>query len=81
MKDKQVQYTMSIIQAVDALFDEDSELKRYDFKSLDATKFFTAYIIAGNFIFNKFTGNNKNNLEFTHLANQLIVQNLLDEKE
>jgi len=48
---------------------------------MDATAFFTGAIQGLNYMFNKFTGEQKNSLEFTHLCNRLIVQDLLKDKK
>lgn len=76
--DKQMQYTQSIVQAVNSLFDDESELKQYEWNEVDGTEFFTAFIKAAAYMFNEVTDSDKNNLEFTHIANQLIVQDLLE---
>lgn len=41
------------------------------------TEFFVGYLKAGTLMFNEFTGQEKNNFEFTHILNQLCVQDLL----
>jgi hypothetical protein len=78
--DAQTQMTLNIVEAVNTLFDEESEMKRYDLPKLDLTQFFTAYVQAGTYIYNKLTEEDKNSLEFTHLANQLVVQDMLEKK-
>lgn len=45
------------------------------------TEFFVGYLKAGTLMFNEFTGQEKNNLEFTHILNQLCVQDLLEDVE
>lgn len=79
--DNQMQMTQSIVEAVNTLFDEEYELKRYEWDKLNLTEFFTAYVKAGTYIFNKVTGEDKNYIEFTHLANQLIFQDMLKDKK
>ncbi|OKP91397.1 hypothetical protein [Paenibacillus sp. P32E] len=76
----QVTMILHIQEQILKLVDEESEDFIYDIDKMDATDFFTAYIKAGNVIFNQLTSVKKNNLEFTHLANQLIVQDLLKDK-
>jgi hypothetical protein len=76
--ERQHQYVQDIVESVESLFDDDSELKRYNWNEVDGTDFFTAFIKAGAYLFNEMTGNAKNGLEFTHIANQLIVQDLLE---
>lgn len=75
---KQEKYVYEIMSAVQGLFDEEAETFKYDINDVDGTKFFTAYVQAGAMLFNQFTGNSKNGLEFSYLANQLIVQDMLD---
>lgn len=81
MSDKQTQYISAIVSGVNSLFDDESHLKQYNWEEIDFTQFMTAYVKAGNYIFNKMTDINKNNLEFTHLANQLIVQDMMKDEE
>lgn len=81
MDDKQIQYIAAIAGVVNELFDDESHLKQYNWSEIDLTQFLTAYIKAGNYIFNKVTDIEKNNLEFTHLVNQLIVQDMLEDKQ
>jgi hypothetical protein len=77
----QYQMVMAVVGQVNELFDPESENHRYDLENIDLTQFLIAYIKAGNFLFTRLTGQDKNNLEFTHLANQLIVQDLLEKNE
>lgn len=79
--DDQAQMVFNIANRVNGLFDNEEEGATYDLRTIDATQFFTAYVKAGTYLFNSFTGQDKNNLEFTHLANQLIVQDLLDKED
>lgn len=44
------------------------------------TQFFIGYLKAGTFMFNEFTGEEKNILEFTHLLIHLCVQDLLEKE-
>lgn len=78
MKDSKAQMVVIIVGAINELFDEESHLKQLDWNKIDLTQFFTAYITAGSLIFNEVTNGDKNSLEFTHLANQLIVQDMLE---
>lgn len=75
---QQEQYTFAIVEQINDLFSPESEDKKYDWETADMTQFFIAYVKAGAYIFNQVTGDNKNALEFTHLANSLIVQDLME---
>ena len=56
------------------LNDEEHEF-HIDLKEVDLTDFFHALSnILPNYTYNKFTGNDFNNLEFNHFANQLVFQ-------
>lgn len=52
----------------------------YKLEDIDATEFFTAMVIGCNLVYAKLTGNEIDNISFTHLCNQLIVQDLLKNK-
>jgi hypothetical protein len=83
-EDKTQQYTMAVADAVASLFRDDEEGNphyHFNLDTIDATAFFTGAIMGLNFMFQRFTGQKKNNLEFTHLCNQLIVQDLLKDKK
>jgi hypothetical protein len=82
-EDKTQQYALAVADAIASLFREEDGNPHYhfDMNNIDATAFFTGAIMGLNYIFRKVTGQNKNNLEFTHLCNQLIVQDLLKEKK
>jgi len=87
-KDKNLEYASKIIGALSELFDKDSDS---DFKiDLDEfnegdnlTEFFHALAnIAPSYFYQKFTGDEKQALEFNHLANQLCFKFALrDERE
>lgn len=86
-KQKEFEYAQLIIIKIYELLesDTDSDIKIENEELKDEknlTHFFQALSnIAPNFIFNKITGKNLNNLEFNHLANQLVFQYLNKEKE
>ena len=75
---KETQYAGAITMAIGAMFDEDNE-NYIDPEELqegnNLTHFFHALAnIAPTYFFNKFTGDDKNQLEFNHTANQLCFQ-------
>ncbi|MVP00363.1 hypothetical protein [Paenibacillus lutrae] len=79
--DEQNQMTAAICHQIGQLFNGESEDYRFDLKTMDATQFFTAMIKANAHVFNELTGDNKTVLEFTHLANHLVVQDLLEKQK
>ena len=81
--EKNMEYANEIAISIFNLF-QDGENNRYchiDIEELkigeNTTEFFIGYLKAGTLIFNELTGDEKNNLEFTHILNQLCVQDLL----
>lgn len=78
-KDKKwIQYSAQILSAITDMFDEDNEY-HIDTKELmegnNLTEFFHALAnVAPAHLFNKLTGDEKNHLEFNHIANQLCFQ-------
>ena len=76
--EKHLQYAAMLSGKIAEIFDEDSEY-HIDQKELqdsdNLTHFFHALAnIMPNHLFNKITGDDKNNLEFNHIANQLVFQ-------
>ena len=84
--DKNIEYASQISEAIKNLFrDEENQVPAYiDLKGLEdgenGEEFFIGYLKAGTLIFNELTNGDKNNLEFTHILNQLCVQDLLKDK-
>ena len=78
--EKHLQYAAMLSWKIVELFDEDSESDFHiDHKELqegdNLTHFFHALAnIMPTHLFNKITGDDKNNLEFNHIANQLVFQ-------
>ena len=75
-KEDYLKFAPKIVHLYSELFDEDSEHYLGDeIKEEDLTGFFHALTtVAPNHLFNKITGDDKNNLEFNHIANQLCFQ-------
>ena len=76
--EKQLQYAAMLSGKIAEIFDEESEY-HIDQKELqegdNLTHFFHALAnIMPNHLYNKITGDVKNNLEFNHIANQLVFQ-------
>lgn len=76
--EKHLHYAAMLIEKVVEIFDEESEYHIDQEELLEGDNlihFFHALAnIMPNHLFNKFTGNNKDNLEFNHIANQLVFQ-------
>lgn len=69
-----MEYGGKVAQALLTIFDEDSEYY-IDKNEADLTILFHAIsTTAPNVLFNRLTGDNKNNLEFNQLMNQLVFQ-------
>lgn len=81
------QYAVKIISAINSCFDEDSEnhISRQELMEGDnLTHFFQALAnLAPAMIYRRLTGEEVNNLEFNHIANQLVFQysNLVKNEE
>ena len=76
--EKHVQYARMITEAISSIFEEDSEWD-IDEEELTEGDNMTHFIhalanVAPTYICNSLTGDNKNNLEFNHTANQLCFQ-------
>lgn len=84
---KNEQYATEILISINNLIHEEEQQRpcHIDIKELaegeNLTEFFIGYLKAGTLMFNEFTGQDKNNLEFTHILNQLCVQDLIEPKE
>ena len=79
MEEKENYYASLIIGKIVELFDEDEEDHSISLRELseggNATHFIHALAnLAPNFIYQKVTGDDKNMLEFNHMANHLCFQ-------
>ena len=78
--EKHLQYAAMLSEKIAELFDEDSEsdfhIDQQELQEGDnLTHFFHALAnIMPTHLFNNITGDDKNNLEFNHIANQLVFQ-------
>lgn len=77
MKGDTTSYAATITDTLLSLVDPDNENSLYDLDKIDATKFFTGMVQACAVVYSRLTGDYKTFLEFTHLANALIVQELM----
>lgn len=82
---KQVQYAAMLSGKIAEIFNEESEFyinPEELNEGENLTHFFHALAtMMPNRIYNQITGEHKNNLEFNHLANQLVFQYSTKEKE
>lgn len=81
MAGKHEAYTFKLVSAITSTFDEDSEHFIATTEELDATEFFTSILTATTYVFNELTGDNKNNVEMTHVLNGLAVQQAVKSSE
>lgn len=76
--EKHLQYAAMLSGKIAEIFDEESEyhINQEELQEGDnLTHFFHALAnIMPTHLFNKITGDDKNNLEFNHIANQLVFQ-------
>ncbi len=82
--EKHIQYSASITAALASLFEEDSEAY-INPKELENPDNMTDFIhalanVAPTYIYNEFTGDEKNQLHFNHMANQLCFQYMNSEE-
>jgi len=74
---KYEKYTFNLVNAINEVFEEESENFIADLDELDATTFFTAMLGAATYVFNDLVDDNKNLVEMTHILNGLAVQHIL----
>lgn len=81
---KQVEMAIAVADSILSLFrdEEDGGNPNFHYKleDIDATEFFTAMVIGCNIVYRTLTSNEIDNISFTHLCNQLIVQDMLKNK-
>ncbi|AWM47455.1 hypothetical protein [Bacillus amyloliquefaciens] len=75
---KYEQYTLGIFGAISEVFNEESDHFIAELEDVDLTEFFTAANMALLSMFNEFTGEQKNALEFTHVLNGLAAQKAVE---
>lgn len=81
-KEKEIQnYALCFASAIENVVrDEDNE-NYIEVDDENATEVMTGLILGAGFAFNRLTDSNSNYLEFTHIANQLVVQYLMKHGE
>jgi hypothetical protein len=72
------QYALDIEHAVLQLFNSESELHKYELNKIDATKFFTAFVIAFNLLFNQLTQDDADLVESLNTMTRLMFQYLIE---
>ena len=79
-----VHYTLQIVTAMNNLFalEENQEpchidVEEFGENETNLTDFFIGYLKAGVLMFNELTGKEESALEFTHILNQLCVQDMV----
>lgn len=79
---KREEYAVAIADAIMGLFrdEENGGNQNFHFNphEIDATVFITSMVMGCNIVFGKLTQDDRNNLEFTYLLNQLVVQDMLE---
>lgn len=84
--EKNMYYATQIGEAIMNLFKNEEEQSpcHIDYEELEqgdnCTEFFIGFLKAGTILFDEMTNSDNNNLEFTHILNQLCVQDLLKDK-
>lgn len=75
---KHEEYVIKIVGALGEVFNEESEHFIAELENVDLTAFFTAAGAALGVMFNHYTGEQKNAIDFTHLLNGLAVQRAIE---
>lgn len=70
-------HALCFAQAIEDVVKNDENDNYIEINNENATEVITGLILGAGFAFNRLTGSNCNYLEFTHVANQLVVQYLM----
>ena len=77
-KEKEMQnYALCFASAIEDVVRNDENENYIEVSDKNATEVMTGLILGAGFAFNRLTGSKCNYLEFTHVANQLVVQYLM----
>ncbi|EDW22492.1 hypothetical protein FO510_05430 [Bacillus pumilus] len=76
--DNHEQHVIKIVGALGEVFNEESEHFIAELEKVDLTEFFTAATAALGVMFNHYTGEQKNAIDFTHVLNGLAVRRALE---
>lgn len=81
MNKEETRMVASIYESITGLFNEENELYIGDLRKVDLTQFFTGAVKALYLFYKQLTDDERTLLEFTHLMNHLVVQDLIEKKE
>ena len=77
--EQRIRNIQAIAENIMNVFNDENETGMHiEINNTDGTELITDMIKAMNLVFQKLTGEAKDNLEFTHLCNQLIFQDALE---
>jgi hypothetical protein len=62
-------------------FSPDNEDRKWDLNNIDATAWFTGLAKACALVFNELTDDDKNAIEWTHIAQNLLIQSMMQKKD
>lgn len=71
-------YALCFASAIEDVVRNDENENYIKVSDKNATEVMTGLILGAGFAFNRLTGSKCNYLEFTHVANQLVVQYLME---
>lgn len=78
-KEKEIQnYALCFASAIENIVRDKDNENYIEVDDENATEVMIGLILGVGFAFNRLTGNYSNYLEFTHIANQLVVQYLME---
>lgn len=84
MNKKQLEYASKVLGVIQSIFEEDSEFHLNKEELLDSDNLTDFIHVIANVvpcrIFNNFTGEENNHLEFNHIANSLCFQYMKEPK-
>lgn len=77
-KEKEIQnYALCFASAIENVVGDEDNENYIEVDNENVTEIMTGLILGAGFAFNRLTGSDSNYLEFTHIANQLVVQYLM----
>lgn len=62
-------------------FDRENEDQKWEVTKINPTAWFTGLVMASGMLYNKLTDEDKNYIEYTHLCQTLLIQNMMEKKE
>lgn len=77
-KEKEIEnYALCFASAIENVVGDEDNENYIEVDNENVTEVMTGLILGAGFAFNRLTGSDSNYLEFTHIANQLVVQYLM----